>query len=674
MAGRFFWLMADKIDKKGPYDFGDTEIVSQMVEDYYERFKRYRQGFERTWYRNILYLLGIQWVIWDEVRSKWRRRRMKSWVPTPVTNRFASSGARLASVLSRVDPNWIFVPGSDSEADIAAAEAAEQLSSVITEENDIESLREQVARWLVYTGNAYIEPGVEDSPNRGRRLYSDAISPFEAHADLSIPLIKDQECVQLIRRRDKEYIRALYGVDVDEDSSSSIGERYLESIGHISADLGLGYSESSRDERVPRATVKRTFRMPSEEWPEGIYAVKAGEKIVESMPLFAPPNGDPEIPIIQFKFDEVPGAFFGKTPMNDLAEKQTQRNRLESLIELITIRVSNPIWLVPQDVQVENFTGEPGGILKYSNIGDRNSAPSRIPGEQVPGSLFNLLEKYDEDFEEIPSLFDAIKGNAPFSGAPGVVVDRLIEQGMNRFGPTLRNIAEGYRKWMKIQLDLFRMHINANRQLSVVGENAKWKIKNFQAADINGAVNVRVEADSSVPRSESVNIARVLTAIQSGLVTLDDPMRRLDILKKLHLSDLAKTTDEDVVSAVREHDALLDMDPMEVQMLTEGIRASQESNGAVPMPGLPIEAKALIHNDDIHLQKHRSFALSEEGRPFEAILQVHMAEHMMNGQALQTPEGPDMQEEGAPAPRRDAPEIDMQEMGAEAPQPLASGF
>lgn len=297
---------------------------------------------------------------------------------------------------------------------------------------------------------------------------------------------------------------------------------------------------------------------------------------------------------------------------------------------------------------MSNFSGEPGAVLKWAQVGDRSIPPQRIPGEQITESLFKWLEKIDADIESLISTFDALKGKAPYSGAPGVVVDSLIEQGMTRFGPALRNITEGWREWMQIEIELYKKYPSGNRVLSVGGDNTTWKMKHFNSADIHGSVNVKVETDSSVPRSEYSESSRILAAIQSGLVQMNDPIDKNRVLKKLHLSELSKTMDEDVISAVKEHEKLMEMPPEQVEAMKILIKDAQaQGNGA--MPQLPIRAKPFIDNDMVHIQKHRSFALSDEGEPYEDILSVHIAQHYMNMGAIQTQQQPQQEEQVEPS-------------------------
>jgi len=601
------------------------EDALKLVNDTYQDYDHGRKPFERQWYRNILFLLGNQWVIWDTLENKWRKKRLADWVPTPVTNKFASTGQRLVSVLSRVEPNWQYVPSSNSSEDIASADMCKKAETIICEENDIAQIRESVAPWAIYTGNCYLLSGVEpihgpapimpdmtdQSPagEQGQltqaepidyKLFTDVLSPFETYIDQTIERFKDQVKVLIVNRRSREYVQNLWNQDIDElDVAPNI--HYQESIGYVTSSPEItGFLASLS--RIKRITVKRLFHRPTPKYPEGLYIVVAGSKILEKKPLPVDGSEKPFIPIVHVKFDNIPGASFGRTPMDDLIQKQIQRNKIESLIELIALRMGSPIWLMPEGTVVRNFSGQPGAIVTWNSIGDKATKPDRIPGEQIPASIVQFLASIDKDIEDLASTFEALKGQSPYSGAPGVVIEQLIEQGLTRFGPSLRNVAEGYRQWMKHQIELFRVYGIAEKTLMKAGEGSQWIASKFKGTDITGAVNVKVESDSTVPRSSQVEVTKILGAIDSGLVDISDPSVRQKVLQKLHLQNLKEDVEEDIIQAVQENEAIAQ--------------------------GTMVDVVAFLHNHQIHIYKHRQFANSDAcGAAGPAVTQA-MVEHI----------------------------------------------
>lgn len=95
--------------------FSPTEKVEQAVDPYgsdaklLEIFKRYkdeclegRTMFERLWWRNLLYLLGRQWIYYDKKRGSWMDKRLAKWMPKPVTNKISEAVESLVSMFSGI--------------------------------------------------------------------------------------------------------------------------------------------------------------------------------------------------------------------------------------------------------------------------------------------------------------------------------------------------------------------------------------------------------------------------------------------------------------------------------------------------------------------------------------------------------------------------------------------
>lgn len=652
----------------GPTPEGELisdEDALKLVNDTYADFDHGRKPFERQWYRNILFMLGNQWIVWDTLENKWRKKRLADWVPTPVTNKFASAGQRLVSVISRIEPNWTFSPSSDSTKDISSAKMCEKAETVICEENKIEWIRQSVAPWIVYTGNVYLLSGVEPvydeveevnaleglggmptpSEPSDYKLYTDVLAPFEVYKDQTIENFDSQTKILIVNRRSRDYVRRVWGEDIDElDVAPNI--HYQESIGYVtSAPEITGFLASLS--RIKRVTVKRLFYQPDDKYKKGLYIVVAGSKVLEKKELPLNSKGKGFIPVAHMKFDNIPGASNGRTPMDDVVYKQIQRNKIESLIELIALRMASPVWLMPEGTVMRNFSGAPGAVINYSLVGDKATRPDRIPGEQIPTSIVQFLASIDKDIEDLVSTFEALKGQSPYSGAPGVVIEQLIEQGLTRFGPSLRNIAEGYRQWMKHQLELFRIYGVAERTIMKKGEGSTWVADRFKGADIDGAVDIRIESDSTIPRSSQVEVAKVLEAVNAQLVDISNPTVRQKVLQKLKIQDLQDDVESDLLSAVQENEKIAQQDPS-------------------------VDVIPFLDNHPIHIYKHKQFANSEQGKPFLQILMQHVMKHNM---IMDAEMNPGMGMPGGPTPPAAGGKPNVDKGGAEtmAPQEQPGG-
>ena len=651
----------------------DAELL-KLVNDTYGDYKHGRIPFERLWYKASHFLIGNHWITWDTLENQWRKRRLAKYVPTPVTNKYAASGQRLVSVMARIEPNWNFSPSTDSEADIKAAEQCDLAKTVICEENHIESIRQRIAPWVVYTGNCYLLSGVEaeyeepETPEltpelmaappeilqammamashpklKNGKLYTDVLSPYEIYCDQTVENFDDQQKILIINRRSKEYVKLMWGQDVEEfDVDSKLN--YLESLGYICPDAYTTGSVHGR-QKARRAIVKRLFMRPSDKYPNGLYVVACGDKVLEKGELPTTKEGKPFIPISHIPFDKVPGAALGRTPMDDVIPKQIQRNKIESLMELIIFRMAAPIWLIPNGTVMHGMTGEPGSTVEYSLVGDKASRPDRIPGEQVPSSIPMMIEKIDKDIEDIVSTFEALKGQLPAAGTPNVAIENLVEQGLTRFGPALRNMGEGWRQWMIHQLEFFRKYGLTERTIAKKGITSQWKVDRFKGADIIGAANVHVESDSTTPRSQQVETAKTLEAVNAHLVDISDPNVRFDVLKRLKLQDLMSDVDGDRLASVKENEMIA--------------------------KGLPVQVTPFVDDPIIHIPEHKKAFWETDDPALKQMYAKHIAEHNMIMDAEQTPEAPQGGGEVKPISNKKAEKLNPgQKTGGEPSGPL----
>src|SRR3990167_8045825 len=78
--------------------------------------------------------------------------------------------------------------------------------------------------------------------------------------------------------------------------------------------------------------------------------------------------------------------------------------------------------------EVEKFTGEPGIVVKWNSFGGTKEPPTRIAGENIPQTLFTLMEQLYKIFEEEIGTFDIIKGQKPTGVEAFSALQLLVER------------------------------------------------------------------------------------------------------------------------------------------------------------------------------------------------------------------------------------------------------
>jgi len=672
--------------------FTDKELISE-IQDELKRARYLRFAFERDWYGNLLFRQGHQWVVWDETGRRFRQKKLKPWIPQPVTNKFASVLEALVALVLRVEPamQWRSAdPNNESLKSVA--ETSTQLLSRIKEMTYFPLWRQQLAGWLTYTGNAYIanyydhdggipidvpiykckQCGAKDLPTgfedgckqcgsreyefdigqdgtpqnvqfTGGSIRSEIASPFEIFYDFSCIEWYRQPQVTRVKDRTLDYFKLRYGKRgelVQAGGASTLGEFYSSSLAYMASGPGINPAAGQVVRRPGNAEVCY-YRQADERYPNGLTATVAGDTLLEKVESLPKDHaGNRFIPVTQFLFDPIPGSAVGKTVASDLRPKQKQRNELESLIQLITMRMANPVWIIPYGTDVEGFSGQPGAVLKAIQLSpNANSNPQRLPGENVPSSVMAWLEKIDQDLEEMASVFDVLKGQAPTGVTAGYALQLLIERGQSRWGPLFQRWENGFVMWAKQVTAFAKEYMPAEQVLSILGEHADWEVTKFKEESMAG-LNLTVEAGSAKPQSALSEQALVDQLISQGMIDPSDPSIKAEILRSVGMSKYDHLSDWDMKDAAREEEAFYkialqyDLSGMvrkieqQVQMNPEAPELQQQVQQVQQLAQSGTRFREQIDNHQIHLWAHKRFAKTDRFMKLSPEWQAAWLQHL----------------------------------------------
>lgn len=676
----------------------DQELIAE-IQDELKRSRYLRFAFERDWYGNLLFKQGHQWIVWDETGRRFRQKKIKQWIPQPVTNRFASTLDALVSLMLRVEPEMQWSSADpNNEALKSVAETSTQLLSRIKDMTYFRLWRQQLAGWLTYTGNAYLvnlydqeggmpihvpiykckqcgqtdlptgfEDGCQQCGSRdheyeldkktglpaevgftGGSIRTEIASPFEVFYDFSVTEWYRQPYVTRVKDRTLEYFKQRYGKrgeDVQAGGASTLGEFYSSSLAYMASGSGMNASSGQVARRPGNAEICY-YRAPDDRYPEGLYAAIAGDTLLEKKEGLPKDHaGNHFIPITQFIFDPIPGSAVGKTVASDLRPKQKQRNELESLIQLITMRMANPVWIIPYGTDVEGFSGQPGAVLKAIQLSpNASSNPQRLPGENVPTSVMQWLEKIDHDLEEMASIFDILKGQAPAGVTAGYALQLLIERGQSRWGPLFQRWENGFVMWAKQVTALAKEYMPAEQIQQILGDHADWEVTKFKEESMAG-LNLEVEAGSAKPQSALAEQALVDQLITQGLIDPSDPSVKAEILRSVGMSKYDHLSDWDMKDAAREEEAFM---KIATQYDIAGMIKQVQGQQQAAQMGQPVDPQQIaqgmqqvqmiaqagtrfrptIDNHQIHLWSHKRFAKTDRFMKLSPEWQAAWMQHL----------------------------------------------
>jgi len=648
----------------------DLDKIRESYERFGTRAQAERYSYERSWFQNVLFFCGIQWIVYNPQQRKWTPRRIAKWVPRPVTNKFASVAASMIQVLSQRQPTVRATAGSDDPADIAAATIADRVFDVLLKEADAKEARHLGAAWLTLTGTAIFHPCYDNDPMHGTTMVQHAMcqqcqqvyppdavqgsdvcptcqqplipamnpdgspigeelptgklnievfSPFETYMDLEGGSSKRRQQITTRRRYPLDVIRRKFNrFDLEADNNSNaggaIGLNLLRAIAYAAGNsisgTGVASGRSLGDDQS--ITVDCQWVRPCTDFPEGLVSYWANnellnEKVVKEGIPYRNKEGNPLWPWHIAKFDEVPGRAFGKTPLDDVAPKQEQRNKLESLIQLIVTRAANPVWLIPKGLGVTEITGEPGQMVEGNWAMDPRQKPERIPGENIPTSLIAWLEKIDNDIDNVARIYDVMRGQAPTGVTAGTALRLLLEKAQTSFQPVAERNEDCWEGIFQDLLCIFQQFGVDKRLAKIEGPGNTWEIRQFSKADIQGNIDIRVEAGSSLPKSLVGEQAMIQDLVTLGVIMPQLPEVQYKILERFGVTNLLGDTDENIKAAQRENWDFQNQD-------------------VVPVFDL------LIDLHPTHLQIHKQLALKSDFKLWpeekQAVWRQHILEHM----------------------------------------------
>jgi hypothetical protein len=650
----------DNQEEESPYK--DLELVNKHINDGLNADKSQRSIFERSWFRNVLFWVGQQWIIFDG--GRWRPRDLPAWFPRTQTNKFAEIANDIIASLMQGRVPITYVPATDDPEDMAMAEIADKVVDVIYEEAEMDEKETELAAWMILTGNAFLIPYYDISDEHGTnnlpsqqcntcqkistpseiaeaddmcpacveagqqedtssfspvedqdesfpigKICADVVSPFEIRLDYRIRNIRDHRWYSRVRRYDVSYAKELwsnYKDNITADKGAGMAttsQHYLDILAQVTDAFNpAGTSNVSSTEnggKQEKVTVYEFYELPSEDFPEGLRAVRIGtsmETIVEAGELpfeytqgFR--KGQKFLNIVHFGFDTTPGRFWKKTRLDDLIPIQIYRNMVEASMRLSIQRMGNSVWLNPKGSGAQNLTGEPGQIIDYNPVsfgGTALAKPERV--EAAIGhlqSLVIILNKLDDQMERVAGTFFLAGGQTPPGVTAASALAYLGERSQKSMAPVVRDWAKSFKKFNLMGLEIARANWDDTRLNIISGKNKEWEVSKFTKEDLQGNVNGVIDYEGLYPKSQATRRATIQQLVQTGVLNVQDPETKYKILEIFGETELLGSVDLDAKEAIRENDAFM-------------------------LDGTQPELVPMAQNSTVHLMTHNDLIKTQE--------------------------------------------------------------
>ena len=498
-------------DKMSPLE---KQRLLAYLEMQYNACKQDRIVFERQWYINVAFYFGKQYVQWapgvNNNLTRLYEPPAPRWRVRLITNKIKPIVRREIAKFTKEKPQFYALPASSEDADVAAAKAAESIAMFQLDQTKFNARIRQVAFWESLCGTAFIKDSYNASTNQSQ---IEALSPFHIYVpNLQEIEIENQPYVIHSTGMLPDLVEDRYGVRLTPDSFGS-GATLEQKM----------FNSVSGTQKNNLVQVKEMWVKPCRKYPEGAVITWASEQILY---VHTPwPYSHGEYPFT--KFDHVPtGRFYGGSVVDDLIPLQKEYNRSRSQIIEAKNRTSKPQLLAARgSINPNKVTSEPGLIIEYT---PGFPAPSPLQPVSLPSYVIQEQDRLDKDIMDVSAQGEIAKGDTPPGIEAASAIAYLQEESDSIFGPTLTNMEEGVEKIGQHLLSHAKDFWDEKRKVTVVGANKAAEVHYFSMADIDGEIDLRVEAGSAMPRSLAAKQAFLFQLVDRGL-PLDRAMKYLNM-------------------------------------------------------------------------------------------------------------------------------------------------
>lgn len=608
------------------------DLVSELLGEL-EKRRSDRAPYELQWQLNADFASGNQNVDIDFVNrclklDEFAGDRVKE---RRVFNRISPlMDTRLANLMS-VSYDMVVLPRTGEAEDAAKAKIGTKLLEYCQSNTGFRDQINQLLQWSEICGTAFTvsywdttagdviaEMAISEDgegiskavPIHLGDLAFGLLSPYEVFPQsLTVQNVDDQHDIITEQIFDVDAVRDIWGITVDGEETECyvITPEPKGVSGHGRQNATFGVSRSTRPNSVRVVTY---YEKPTEFHEKGRLIVIVKDRIVFNGEL---PAG--VMPIVAYKSKEVPGWFFGKSPIEALIPLQRSYNEIQNKIMDYVHVVVNAPMLTPVGSldmsDMESLGGiQAGDIVEYDAARGKPEYMQTAPFSPL---LTAQRDQLAQDMEYTAGVSQLMVYGSAANSASGTALNTRREIDMTRMSLTADNIRDGVIQMAKIWLKLNKAYSIGYRTVLIAGDDDMAGIVTWCADDIN-SYDVEFSAENELRHSRDQQREDFVNALQMGLFTDDNGMISKDIKRKAW--ELFKAGNmEDV------------LDLEDQQRKNARYEITQFQNGIIPR-----EDK--YADDEIHLEEHLRFALSNDYRQMEAKMpnwaaqfDQHIAEH-----------------------------------------------
>jgi hypothetical protein len=632
--------------------FKDDNSVLQFFDKVFDNHLDLARSMnEQLIWRNLLYMVGEQYLEYLRSTKSFRRRVIPDYVPTPVSNEIREFVRSINAFLSNQKNIPRVWPNTNEREDKEAADLGEMVLTWMDQSHDGDFFdeMERIRIWLCVSGTAFLRtfPDADGGQwmSDGEELFktgdvgTQCITPFNIRLDTSGETLKKKRWIGVQSLEDPEWVEDTFKVKIEprgkESAFTDYSNRLAKLITSVSPWKGNNLDFQSLDSTDEDVVLFRELEFkPTMSHPQGQYFISCGGKIIykrDRMPILATPE-EWYYSITDFHYNYVPGRFWSDAAVNDLISPQNTINEIDQALAINRKGMARPLVFMPGDVGLKKV--EMGGVgfnlLTFNPI--MGQKPQVENGTPLPVQVLEERKFQKQQMQDSGGdPKNVLRGASPSAQSSGVQLDMLRETVERGKAPDIdrynRSLTKVYKKRLLLAQEIYK----EDRILKITGRGNKVKIKKFKSSDLRGNTDVRLELDSGLIATKSGQTQVLLSMIQSGFFgdVQQRPEIQEELFRRFGMASFSEEENFDVNRAERENMEMSSGEKPTVQL----VEMVPDPDGK-PAPQIVNEDPLFKYdNHAIHYKEHLRFAFSDEFKELpeqsKVIFLAHLDTHRM---------------------------------------------
>lgn len=321
------------------------------------------------------------------------------------------------------------------------------------------------------------------------------------------------------------------------------------------------------------------------------------------------------IPVIPVRDGSSDPSYFPRPVMEQWIDHQMRINALLSKwIENIRVNAGGRFLTRPNTISTETFLGGVTSMIEVRGAGAMSDSIQPVSGFSVGTDVKEALALEKQAFEDASGYNSVSRGQITGESGRAIIASR--EQLERVFAPPVQALAQAYTDWAKVCLAMMAWGYDMPRALGAVGAGRPDLARAVTGKDLDGALNVKVEAATMMPMPMAFRLYLLDNWLQAGIIDVKEYRRRQQfavardisspdedqearakrvtdaIRQGLAVPEMRWQDNESIHQDVLERDILLqdDLDPTVIananaRWIQLANQAAQKQGG--PMPGAP---------------------------------------------------------------------------------------